>query len=75
MPQATDAKVRQQARSPVNVDPICLRIPDACRFLGIGRSKLYVLIASGDIEVVKMGSSTLVMTESLRALIESRRLP
>lgn len=50
-----------------------MRIPDACRFTGISRSTLYLLISRGEIEVVKMGSSTLVITESLRAFIEARR--
>jgi len=36
---------------------------------GIGRSKLYELIASGDIEIVKIGSATLIPVASLQALI------
>lgn len=55
------------------IEPITMRIPDACRFTGISRSTLYVLIARGDIEIVKLGSTTLVLTESLRSLVETRR--
>lgn len=55
------------------VEPICLRVPDACRFIGVSRSTLYVLIADREVEVVKLGSSTLVLVESLRRLIEARR--
>ena len=55
------------------VEPICLRVPDACRFIGVSRSTLYVLIADRQIEVVKLGSSTLVLLDSLRRLIEERR--
>jgi excisionase family DNA binding protein len=51
-----------------------LRVPDACDFVGISRSKLYELIASGEIETVKLGTATLVLTESLRALIETLRM-
>jgi excisionase family DNA binding protein len=40
---------------------------------GIGRSKLYELIASGDIQVVKIGSSTLIPVASLQALIARHR--
>ncbi len=50
-----------------------MRVPDACRFTGISRSTLYLLIARGEVEVVKMGSGTLVLTQSLREFIEKRR--
>jgi excisionase family DNA binding protein len=40
---------------------------------GIGRSKLYELIQSGDVEIVKIGSSTLIPVESLRQLINRNR--
>ncbi|XAP79785.1 helix-turn-helix domain-containing protein [Citromicrobium bathyomarinum] len=52
-----------------------MRVPDACRYLGIGRSTLYVLIGKGEIEVIKMGSATLVITASLRSLVERLRSP
>ena len=55
------------------VEPICLRVLDACRFIGVSRSTLYVLIADRQVEVVKLGSSTLVLVDSLRRLIEERR--
>ena len=55
------------------IEPISMRIPDACRFTGISRSTLYLLIASGEVEIVKLGASTLVITQSLRALVEARR--
>ena len=57
------------------IDPIALRVPEACRFLGIARSTLYVLISRGQIETVKLGSSTLVLTDSLRSFVERLRLP
>lgn len=50
-----------------------MRVPDACRFTGISRSSLYLLIARGEVEIVKMGAATLVLTESLRGLIERQR--
>ena len=59
------------------IDPsaelITVRIKDACRITGIGRSKLYELIESGDIEVVKVGRMTLVPISALKSFIESRR--
>lgn len=50
-----------------------MRVPDACRFTGISRSSLYLLIARGEVEIVKMGAATLVLTESLRDLVERQR--
>lgn len=50
-----------------------MRVPDACRFIGISRSTLYVLISEGEVEIVKLGCSTLVLTESLKALIAKRQ--
>lgn len=58
--------------SPLSIEPISMRVPDACRFTGISRSTLYLLISRGEVDVVKMGSSTLVLTESLRDLIVRR---
>ena len=53
--------------------PVLLRVNDACRCLGLGRSKLYELIARGEIEIVKVGTRTLVPMASLERFI--RRLP
>jgi excisionase family DNA binding protein len=50
-----------------------MRVPDACRYIGISRSTLYLLIADGELEIIKLGCSTLVLTESLKALIGRRR--
>ena len=57
-----------QARLPL--EPLTVRIPVAVRLTGIGRSKLYELIKSGDVETVKIGTATLVKMASLRQLVE-----
>ena len=54
-------------------EPIAVRIPEAMRLTGIGRSKLYELIASGDIKTAKIGTCTLITVASLRQLIEKAR--
>ena len=53
--------------------PLSVRIKEACRITGIGRSKLYELIVAGDIEVIKVGSMTLVPVDALRNFLEVRR--
>jgi excisionase family DNA binding protein len=55
------------------ITPLSVRIKEACRMTGIGRSKLYELIAAGDIEVIKVGSMTLVPVDALAAFLETRR--
>ena len=72
MASAATQPAKDQNQS-LAIEPIALRVPEACRYLGIGRSTLYVLIARGEIEIVKLGSSTLVLTASLRRLIDGRR--
>ena len=51
-------------------DLLSVRIKEACRLTGIGRSKLYELIASGDVDVVKVGAITLIPMASLRKLLQ-----
>lgn len=68
---ANDQRASQKRQS--EIEPIAMRVPEACRYLGIGRSTLYVLIGEGEIEFIKLGTSTLVLTESLRSLVERRR--
>lgn len=54
-------------------DRIAVRIPEACRMIGIGRSKLYELMESGELETIKIGTSRLVLVSSLQAFVEARR--
>ena len=54
-------------------EPLAVRIPDAVRMTGLGRSKLYELIASGDLETIKIGRCTLVTVDALKALLAKAR--
>ena len=73
--RAEQADTGASSRDAHAIEPITMRVPDACRYIGVSRSTLYVLIAEGEIEIVKLGCSTLVLTESLKALIAKRRGP
>lgn len=53
--------------------PLAVRVREACRLMGIGRSKLYELIAAVEIEIIKIGTITLIPTRSLQSLVELRR--
>ena len=47
------------------MEALFLPIPDACRALGIGRSKLYELISAGEIGACKLGRKTLIPRDDL----------
>ena len=54
-------------------DPICVRVNDAARMIGVGRTKLYELIAAREVETVKLGKATRITTASLHDLIRRQR--
>ncbi len=54
---------------PLPTEPISVRVPMAVRLTGIGRSTLYELIKSGEIETVKIGRSTLIPYRCLKRLV------
>jgi excisionase family DNA binding protein len=55
--------------------PITVRISEACRITGMGRSKLYELIQQGEIEIVKVGTMTLVPVAVLEHLLKPSAEP
>lgn len=54
-------------------DPICVRVNEAARMIGVGRTKLYEMIAAGEIETVKLGKATRITTASLHDLVRRQR--
>ena len=50
------------------MDKLLLSIPEAVQTLGIGRSKLYEMIAEGDLETITIGRRRLIRAESVHAL-------
>jgi hypothetical protein len=55
------------------MEPISVKVPEAVRLSGLSRSRLYELMRSGEVEFAKVGSSTLILVDSLRRFIGSRR--
>lgn len=55
-------------------EPISVRIPEACRLTGLSRSRLYELMKAREIAFVKVGSSTLILVESLRFFLDRHRV-
>jgi excisionase family DNA binding protein len=58
---------------PRAAEPISVKVPEAVRLTGLSRSRIYELMRSGDIAYAKVGSSTLILVESLRAFVNGRR--
>ena len=53
-------------------EPISVRIPTAVAISGFSRSRIYELIAAGEIEIAKDRRTTLVVVASLRAAVARR---
>jgi hypothetical protein len=64
-----------KAGGPTSIEPISVRIPEAVRLTGMSRSRIYELMRSGDVEFAKVGSSTLIIVESLRRFVDLSRSP
>ena len=54
-----------------HLEPAVVRIEPACRYLDVGRSKLYELIREGKLDAVKIGKSARITTASLKRYVES----
>lgn len=61
-----------ETKDAMRLDAISVRIPEAVRLTGLSRSRIYELMRSGDIRFAKVGSSTLILVESLRQFIGER---
>ena len=60
--------------APQSVEPLCVKVNDAARMIGIGRTKLYELISKGELETVKIGKATRITTASLHELVRRQRM-
>lgn len=65
--QALEATAEQDA---LPMEPLTVRIKTAVKLTGIGRSTLYELIQSGEIETVKIGRSTFIPYRCIKRLVE-----
>lgn len=52
---------------------VCVRVDRAMQMLDIGKTKLYELIATGELETVHIGRRTLVLRTSIDELIQRLR--
>lgn len=52
---------------------LAISINDAAKALGVGRSSIYGLIKAQKLDVIKIGTRTLITTASLNRLTQVRR--
>ena len=55
-----------------SIEPISVRIPMAVAMTGFSRSRIYELIACGEIQIAKDRRSTLILVASLREAVHRR---
>ena len=66
---AAETPVPAPAGSAQTGRPLCVRVDQAMRLLDIGKTKLYELLASGDLEAMRIGRRTLVVRDSIDDLV------
>jgi excisionase family DNA binding protein len=57
----------------VELTPIAVRINDATRLTGIGKTKLFELIAAGKLETASVGRRRLILYSSLQSFLHENR--
>jgi excisionase family DNA binding protein len=56
------------------IAPRAFSVLEAARYLGIGRTTIYDLIAAGKLEISKLGSRTLIHADSCDRVLEESRV-
>ncbi len=54
------------------MEKLLVRPSEAAEMLGLGRSKVYAMLASGELPSVRIGKSVRVPTEALRLWVQER---
>jgi excisionase family DNA binding protein len=52
-----------------------VRVPEAARFLGLSRSKIYAMMDAGELPFVKFGKSRRIIKADLSRLVERHIVP
>jgi excisionase family DNA binding protein len=66
---ATDDGGGRRRRRSAAIEPLVVSPAQACQMLGIGNTKLYQLIAAGELETYTDGRARKITTASIRARI------
>jgi hypothetical protein len=60
---------------PIAERVISAPINEFCVLSGLGRTKIYELLNTGDLASIKIGNRRLILLDSYRQLIDRRRVP
>jgi excisionase family DNA binding protein len=52
---------------------LLMSVADGMKILRVGRTKIYQLIAGGELEIVKIGTATRVVVSSIEAYVDRLR--
>jgi excisionase family DNA binding protein len=66
---------RESATKETHMELLAISINDTAKALGIGRSSVYTLLKSGRLDAIKIGRRTLLTTESIKRLAQTRHIP
>ena len=55
------------------MEKLLYKVPEAAEISSLGRSKLYELIASGELESIKVGRARLIPADALQAFVARLR--
>jgi excisionase family DNA binding protein len=53
-----------------HIEPLSVDIPGACRMTGLGRSKIYELLGSGELQGLKIGRRRIITVQAIRDLLD-----
>jgi hypothetical protein len=56
----------------ITTDPLTVTVPAAMRYSGLGRTKLYQLMANHEVESVRVGTRRLIVFASLKARLTGK---
>jgi excisionase family DNA binding protein len=57
----------------MTTQPLCVRPAEAARMIGVGKTRLYELIAAGELHPYKLGRATLIDVADIKALLDRQR--
>jgi excisionase family DNA binding protein len=63
----------ERVRDSGEIAPVLLTVVEAARALAVGRTTLYELIRSGDLEAIRIGRSTRIPVDAIGTFVERQR--
>jgi excisionase family DNA binding protein len=53
----------------MGLDPLLLKAPEVAKLLGLGRSKVFAMVAAGELPVIRIGRSVRIPRQALERWI------